>query len=44
MCSNNLTANDVCVEGVAIVFVGVVAVTMTAVLTLSSMLKMSSSS
>ena len=41
---NNLTANDVCEEGVANVFVGVVAVAMTVVVTLSSMLKMSSSS
>ena len=46
MCSSKLTANDVwaCVEGVVNVFVGVVAVAMTVVATLSSMLKMSSSS
>ena len=44
VCSSELTANDVCAESVASALVGVVAVAVTAVATLSSMLKMSSSS
>jgi len=44
VCSNKLTANDDCVEGVVNILVGVVAVPMTTGVMLSSMLKMRSSS